>query len=51
MIELILNAGVIPHVPEKGSLCTGGDLAPPAHSAVVLARDELAADGGYSGQA
>lgn len=49
LIEM-LNRGVTPWVPGKGSLGASGDLAPLAHIAVVLTRDERA-DGGYSGQA
>ena len=48
MIDM-LNAGVTPVVPEKGSLGASGDLAPLAHIAVVLCRD-LDEDG-YSGEA
>jgi len=47
----MLNAGVTPWVPSKGSLGASGDLAPLAHIAVVLTR---AIDDGqleYSGQA
>ena len=51
----MLNAGVTPVVPRKGSLGASGDLAPLAHIAVVLTRDvasELGDEGdGYSGQA
>ncbi len=47
----MLNAGVTPLVPEKGSLGASGDLAPLAHIAVVMTRDGEAPDGGYSGQA
>lgn len=46
----MLNAGVTPHIPCKGSLGASGDLAPLAHLAVVLTRDATG-DGGYSGQA
>ncbi|HEV2404309.1 MAG TPA: aromatic amino acid lyase, partial [Ktedonobacterales bacterium] len=49
LIEM-LNHDVTPWVPRKGSLGASGDLAPLAHIAVVLTRDE-SADGGYSGQA
>jgi histidine ammonia-lyase len=49
LIEM-LNRGVTPWVPSKGSLGASGDLAPLAHIAVVLTRDE-SDDGGYSGQA
>ncbi len=45
----MLNAGVTPYVPAKGSLGASGDLAPLAHIAVVLSRD--ADDHGYSGKA
>jgi histidine ammonia-lyase len=47
----MLNAGVIPFIPCKGSLGASGDLAPLAHMAVVLTRDIEEGDGGYSGQA
>ena len=53
----MLNAGVTPRVPAKGSLGASGDLAPLAHIAAVLTRavaDGDAGDGGdgdYSGQA
>ncbi len=49
LIEM-LNREVTPWVPAKGSLGASGDLAPLAHIAVVLTRDE-SEDGGYSGQA
>ncbi|MBP7693610.1 MAG: histidine ammonia-lyase [Anaerolineales bacterium] len=49
LIEM-LNRGVTPWVPGKGSLGASGDLAPLAHIATVLTRDDTA-DGGYSGQA
>jgi histidine ammonia-lyase len=50
LIEM-LNAGVTPYVPRKGSLGASGDLAPLSHMACVLIRgaDEEAED--YSGQA
>ena len=48
LIEM-LNAGITPYVPSKGSLGASGDLAPLAHLAVVLTRD--VDDDGYSGQA
>ena len=35
----MLNAGVTPSVPAKGSLGASGDLAPLAHIAAVLTRD------------
>lgn len=48
----MLNRGVTPHVPSKGSLGASGDLAPLAHIAVVMTRDP---DGSepeeFSGQA
>ncbi len=47
----MLNAGVTPHVPGKGSLGASGDLAPLAHIAAVLTRDRNPAGDGYSGQA
>jgi len=49
LVEM-LNAGVTPVVPEKGSLGASGDLAPLAHIAVVMTRGEGEEDG-YSGQA
>ena len=42
----MLNAGVTPYVPAKGSLGASGDLAPLAHIAVVVARDADAMDVG-----
>jgi histidine ammonia-lyase len=47
----MLNAGVTPWVPGKGSLGASGDLAPLAHIAAVMTRDIEEGDGGYSGQA
>ena len=47
----MLNAGITPYVPGKGSLGASGDLAPLAHIAVVMTRDANIEDGGYSGQA
>jgi histidine ammonia-lyase len=35
----MLNKGVCPHVPSKGSLGASGDLAPLAHIGLVLTRD------------
>lgn len=49
LIEM-LNRGVTPWVPSKGSLGASGDLAPLSHIAIVLTRDETE-DGGFSGQA
>jgi histidine ammonia-lyase len=46
----MLNTGVTPVVPAKGSLGASGDLAPLAHIAAVLTRD-TGEDGGFSGQA
>ena len=49
----MLNAGVTPSVPAKGSLGASGDLAPLAHIAAVLTRDagdgEAAATAGRPG--
>jgi histidine ammonia-lyase len=45
----MLNRGVTPYVPGKGSLGASGDLAPLAHMAVVLCTD--LDGGGYSGRA
>jgi histidine ammonia-lyase len=52
----MLNAGVTPRVPAKGSLGASGDLAPLAHIAAVLTRavggdDAGDGDRGFSGQA
>jgi histidine ammonia-lyase len=47
----MLNAGITPYVPAKGSLGASGDLAPLAHIAVVMTRDENQKNGGYSGMA
>jgi histidine ammonia-lyase len=47
----MLNAGIIPYVPAKGSLGASGDLAPLAHIAVVLMRDPDRTDGGPGGRA
>ena len=57
----MLNAGVTPRVPAKGSLGASGDLAPLAHIAAVLTRERrrsrrwrgagVDCEGGYSGQA
>jgi len=47
----MLNAGVTPFVPSKGSVGASGDLAPLAHIATVMTRDGEDGDGGYSGQA
>ncbi len=42
----MLNAGVIPFVPEKGSVGASGDLAPLAHLALVLIGEGEAGTGG-----
>jgi histidine ammonia-lyase len=47
----MLNAGITPLVPEKGSLGASGDLAPLAHIATVFTRDLEEGAGGFSGQA
>lgn len=47
----MLNVGITPLVPEKGSLGASGDLAPLAHIAAVMTRDLEEGDGGYSGYA
>ena len=47
----MLNAGVTPYVPSKGSLGASGDLAPLAHIAVVMTRAVEENDLEYSGQA
>lgn len=48
----MLNAGVTPFIPSKGSLGASGDLAPLAHIGVVLTRDPDGSERpGQSGQA
>lgn len=47
----MLNAGVTPVVPEKGSLGASGDLAPLAHIAAVFTRAEDENADSFSGQA
>jgi histidine ammonia-lyase len=47
----MLNAGVTPYVPGKGSLGASGDLAPLAHIAAVLSRGEDSERNEFSGQA
>ncbi|HJS29693.1 MAG TPA: histidine ammonia-lyase [Anaerolineales bacterium] len=47
----MVNRGVTPYVPSKGSLGASGDLAPLAHIAIVLTRDPEPGDGGESGKA
>jgi histidine ammonia-lyase len=50
-LRQMLNTGVTPYVPEKGSLGASGDLAPLAHIAGVLSRGEESEEEEYSGQA
>ena len=50
LIEM-LNAGVTPYVPEKGSLGASGDLAPLAHIAVVFTRPPEEGEEDYNGRA
>jgi len=47
----MLNGGVTPYVPAKGSLGASGDLAPLAHLAVVVTCDEPSDPDEFSGQA
>jgi len=47
----MLNSGVTPYVPAKGSLGASGDLAPLAHIAVVLSKDPDQPADGDSGRA
>lgn len=47
----MLNVGVTPLVPEKGSLGASGDLAPLAHIAVVMTRNPEDEDVDFSGYA
>lgn len=49
VLRQMLNEGVTPVVPSKGSLGASGDLAPLAHLAAVLSRGED--PDGYSGEA
>ena len=42
----LINAGVVPVVPEHGSLGASGDLAPLAHAALVLMGEGEVLDGG-----
>jgi histidine ammonia-lyase len=49
LIEM-LNRGVTPYIPAKGSVGASGDLTPLAHIALVLSRDPDERDG-YSGYA
>ena len=45
----LLNAGIVPNVPEHGSLGASGDLAPLAHVGLVLMGEgEVVADGGFA---
>jgi histidine ammonia-lyase len=46
----MLNAGVHPVMPAKGSLGASGDLAPLAHLALVLCRDTDGGEAFYQGQ-
>ena len=46
----MLNRGVTPYIPAKGSVGASGDLAPLAHLAIVLSRDPAEKEE-YSGQA
>ncbi len=50
-LRQMLNAGVTPYVPGKGSLGASGDLAPLAHIAAVLSRGEGSDKEEFSGQA
>jgi histidine ammonia-lyase len=45
----MLNAGVTPVVPEKGSLGASGDLAPLSHIAIVMTRDPQDQENEFSG--
>ena len=47
----MLNRGVVPRVPGKGSLGASGDLAPLAHIATVATRGPEGAGSDYSGEA
>ncbi len=48
VLRRMLNEGVTPHIPSKGSLGASGDLAPLAHLAAVLSKGE---GDDYSGHA
>jgi histidine ammonia-lyase len=41
----MLNRGVTPYIPAKGSVGASGDLAPQAHLAIVLSRDPVEQEG------
>jgi len=57
----VFNAGLIPHIPEKGSVGASGDLAPLSHMTLALfgegrmlhagkwqpTKEALALEGGY----
>ncbi len=47
----MLNRGVVPRVPGKGSLGASGDLAPLAHIAAVATRGPSTGEEDYSGEA
>ncbi len=47
----LLNAGLVPAVPEQGSVGASGDLAPLSHIALVLIGEGLLADGRPAGKA
>ena len=47
----MLNAGVTPFIPSKGSLGASGDLAPLAHMAVVMIRSGAESGDEFSGKA
>ncbi len=46
LIEAMLNNGVIPFIPEKGSVGASGDLAPLAHMAAAMMGEGMAFLGG-----
>jgi histidine ammonia-lyase len=41
----VINAGIVPYVPEHGSLGASGDLAPLSHVAIVLSGEGVVMDG------
>jgi histidine ammonia-lyase len=47
-LQNAVNAGIIPHIPEKGSVGASGDLAPLAHMTVVMMMGE--GEAFYQGQ-
>jgi histidine ammonia-lyase len=49
LLIAVINRGIYPHIPEKGSVGASGDLAPLAHLASVLIGEGTAEYGGIEG--